>query len=102
MGKLKTKTKKDLYRHFLLRMAERYEMHITPNELDQIHSQIKKGKATFIGRQSANITVWQVILRDTPVFVVYNKNYSHVATALTSEQISNENGIAQERMSLYA
>ena len=76
------KKSSDLKLHFRKRLFERYGLLVNKQELRNINILIKSGKAKHILTESCSRSHFLVEVKNTPVYVVYNKNLHTCVTAL--------------------
>jgi len=82
----RTKNKKSAQRiHFRRRSLQRYGISLGSEEQKEIAGIIRNGKALFVSRISARLSVFMVYYRDTELKVVYDSFRHSLATALPLE-----------------
>ncbi len=91
----KRSKKQNQIRHALYRAAERFGLTLTPADLDDIRGAICKGKATFVGRTSLRVSIWDIKVRGTPCRVVYDRNHKTIVTFLPPEGTEGRWGSAE-------
>lgn len=79
--------KENQIHHALVRAAERFGLTLHRADLDDIRGMICKNKATFVGRTSLRVSVWDVTVRGVPCRVVYDRNRQTVVTFLEPNQV---------------
>lgn len=82
----KCKTRKYMQRdHFYKRMSERFNIHITKNELSNLKAQITSDKSIFIEKTSNRVSLHGVKFDNTLLIVVYDKNRNNLVTVLPKD-----------------
>jgi len=85
-----TKTKAILHAHARRRAVERYGFILNKTLRREAISQIQNRKAKFIRRQSLTRAIWQVILKDQKVIVVYDNKRKAIVTCLIDNEKEKE------------
>lgn len=79
----KCKTRKYLQRdHFYKRMSERFNIHVTKNDLANLKTQIISGRSIFIEKTSNRVSLHGVKLNNTLLVVIYDKIRDELVTVL--------------------
>ena len=79
---MKTKKPKDLHRHAIKRIGERYGMRATEKDLRDMEAQITAGESIYLGIESLNVSKHVVKMEGRNIVVLYNKNLHAICTAL--------------------
>lgn len=74
--------RKNQIKHARRRFECRFNVSLNSNQYIQLVNQIKKGKATFVSRQSNRVTKWDIVFEGQLIRVVYDKKTSAIVTAL--------------------
>lgn len=72
--------------HTRRRAAERFGVALTQATYKQIIQDIQKGVATFLHRQSNQVTIWQVTAEEEIMVAFYDKRRKTIKTVLTPAQ----------------
>ena len=81
--------KQNQIHHALLRAAERFGLKLCRSDLDDIRGMICKNKATFVGRTSLRVSVWDVAVRGIACRVVYDRNRKTIVTFLQPDSVAS-------------
>jgi hypothetical protein len=81
------KTVDILHKHVKKRGAQRFLITLSDTEIEQIGHDIRHRKATFVARQSSNVTLWYVEVRGKPYAVAYDKKRGTIRTIMPPEYI---------------
>ena len=74
--------------HAKRRALERYGLSLTTGDLREIQQQIQtQENALFVRRRSRRVSLWEVIYKNTPMYVVYDKLRDSVVTVLLPDMI---------------
>jgi hypothetical protein len=77
------RTKADAQRsHARRRMAERYDLNLTPQVRTEIVAAIRSGRSTPVARQSNRVIVHDIAIRGETVRVVYDRKRAEIITVL--------------------
>jgi hypothetical protein len=76
------KKPRDLHRHAIRRIGERYGLLVTRQDLEEMEEQIRSGKSEYLGAESLNISRHVVTFSDVQIIVLYNKRLHTICTAL--------------------
>ena len=76
---------KDQEAHALRRAYLRYGLRLTQHDLHTIRNEIQEGRSTCVQTQSNRISVHDLVYKDVPVRVVYDKMRKTVVTFLTDK-----------------
>ena len=86
----KPREHKHMLMHFRKRLWQRENItELKEHEIQSIHSQIKKETGILIEQQTSTRSIWCVVLRDQPIWVVFNTKVKFVATVLSFEMIKD-------------
>ena len=69
-------------KHARRRFKDRFDISLNDNQYKQLINRIKKGKATFVRRQSNRVSLWDIDFEGHLIRVVYDKKTSVIVTAL--------------------
>ena len=70
--------------HAQRRALERYQLHVTPNDLRALVNKIQAGKATRLEKQSLRISKWLVEHEGVDYPVIYDNKRKMIVTFLPS------------------
>ena len=74
--------RKNQIKHARRRFDQRFDISLNDNQYIQLVNRIKKGKGTFVRRQSNRVTIWDIEFEENLIRVVYDKKTSAIVTAL--------------------
>lgn len=77
-----SKKPRDLHRHAIRRIGERYGLWVTRRDLEEMEGQIRSGKSEYLGAESLNISRHKVTCSGIQIVVLYNKSLHTICTAL--------------------
>lgn len=75
--------------HAKKRALERYGLDLSNNDLFEIIKNIKSGYAEHIQKQTNRLKLYKTLVKQTDVYVVYDKSRKTVVTFLTKEMAEN-------------
>ena len=75
------------YLHFIQRARERYQLYITPDEIEAIQTSIQQNKGIVLSRRSKSRSMQVVLYNNIPLPVVYCRNLHKVLTCYTTDML---------------
>ena len=69
-------------KHARNRFQKRFDIRLNDNQYNQIVNRVKKGRASFVRRQSNRISLWDLDFEGQRIRVVYDKKTAAIVTAL--------------------
>jgi len=78
--------KKCQVKHALKRFRERFDLHLTKAQYQDVVADIKHNRAEFLYRRSRRVTIWRVQVKGVPVTAAYDSQRHAVVTVFDSEK----------------
>ena len=72
-------------KHARRRFEKRFNISLNDNQYKQLINIIRKGKATFVKKQSNRVSLWDLEFEGHQIRVVYDKKTKAIVTALYPE-----------------
>ena len=76
--------------HFIQRARERYQLEITPNEIEGIRDSIQQNKGIVLSRRSKSRSMQVVLYNNIPLPVIYCRKLHKVLTCYTADMLNAE------------
>ena len=71
--------------HVKVRAAERFGLNLVRRDIDAIVTEVREGRAEFLGRQSNRLSVFRVRYQGAGMKIVYDSNRQTLASVLTED-----------------